>query len=610
MAIRKTMKNIFSLLTLPVTAMLLFSAASCGGDKSKTDANGNNWSKDNILVYHWRAEPDNLHPTNGKSNPRRVIMDFTQRFLLSTDMANKTLRPDLVKALPTVSEDGLSYTYELRDDAKWDDGSSLSMDDILFTFKAYVCPLTNNAQAKGYFEFLKSITVDPANPLKFTTVMKEKYIQNTAFSTDMVVMQRKMFDKGNVLAAYSIEQLMNPDFAKTKHADLETWANEFNDPKYGRDMALLSGLGAYKVTAWEEKQRIELTRKTDHWTSKIANPTVYDRSYPDKIILKIITDDNAISLELKKQVIDASTWISTTKLVELQEDADFNKNYKSDFVNNYDYQYIGMNLKPQSANRPALFTDKKVRRAMALLTPVDDIIKTHLLGKAARMVSYISPIKDSYNKDLQPLAYNTEEAKKLLDEAGWKDSDGDNIRDKMIDGKKTQMEFELLIMSGNPITEKVAKDIAAAYYRAGVKVNYRSLEFGAFYEKVQVHEFDMYMGAWAGSFFPDDPKQIWHYSNWANKGSNYVGFGTPESDRLIDSIRVTINDSARTGMEKRLQALIYDEQPYIFMYVPPRKIAVHKRFENADFYYDKPGIILNNLKLLEQNAGTSSKPAM
>ena len=65
-----------------------------------------------------------------------------------------------------------------------------------------------------------------------------------------------------------------------------------------------------------------------------------------------------------------------------------------------------------------------------------------------------------------------------------------------------------------------------------------------------------------------------------------------------------------SSIEKRLQALIYEEQPYVFLYVPPRKIAVNKRFDNPDFYFEKPGILLNNLRLLDQNSGVSSKPGM
>lgn len=568
------------------------------------------WSKENVVVYHWRAEPDNLHPTNGQSNPRRVVFDFTNRFLLSTDFENLSLRPDLVKSMPEVSADELQYTYELREEPRWDDGSPVTLDDVIFSLKANKCPLTNNPQAKDYLKSLQTIKTDPTNPRKFTLVMRQKYIQNMAFLTDVAIMQRSYFDKGNVLSKYSLEQFDDPNFPKSNHADLEAWAKEFNNPKYGRDIAFLNGLGAYKVTAWEEKQRIELTRKKDHWTSKLAKPTMYDASYPEKIILKVNVDDNSISLELKKQAIDVSTWVGTVQMMELQQDANFNRNYVSGFVDNFNYQYMGMNMKPQSVNRKPFFTDKRVRRAMAMLTPVDQIINQFMKGKASRMASCVSPIKSSYNTDLKPIAFDVDGAKKLLEEAGWKDTDGDNILDKMVDGQKLKFEYELMYIAGNPVTENIAKAIAEAMYKAGVKANIRSVEFVAFYDKVRAHEFDMYMGAWAGSYAPDDPHQIWSSKNWENKGSNYVGFGNEESDRLIDSIASTPNDSVRLPMEKRLQAIIYEEQPYVFLYVPPVKIAIHRRFENGDFYFEKPGVFLSNLHLLEAAHGSSNKPGM
>jgi len=567
------------------------------------------WSKENVVVYHWRAEPDNMHPTNGKSNPRRVVMDFTQRFLVSTDLENLSLRPDLVKAMPTASEDGLSYSYELREEPRWDDGSPVTVEDVIFTLKAQKCPLTNNPQAKGYLESLKTIEADPSNPRKFVMRMKEKYIQNVAFLTDVAIMQRSYYDPNNVLAKYTFEQLDDKAFAKAAPEDLKKWSTEFNNPKYGRDLKFIRGCGPYQITAWEEKQRLELTRKKDHWTSKVANRSIYDASYPDKIILKINVDDNSIGLEMKKQALDASTWLSTKGLIELQKDASFNRNFNSQFADTYDYQYMGMNMKPQAVNRKPFFTDKRVRRAMALLTPIDQIIQTYYMGKATRMTSLVQPIKAWYNTELKPLPLDVAQARTLLDEAGWKDTDNDNIRDKMIDGKKVPFEFELTYISGNQITENIAKDIAAEMYKAGVKANIRGVEFVAFYEKVQLHEFDMYMGAWGGNFSVDDHKQIWHSSMWENKGSNYVGFGTPETDRLIDSLRVITNDSIRVPMEKRLQAIVYEEQPYVFLYAPQRKIVVHKRFDNGDMYFEKPGLLLNNLRLLE-SGGVSAKPSM
>ncbi len=563
------------------------------------------WSKENVVVYHWRGEPDNLHPTNGKSNARRVVMEFTQRYLINADLENLSLRPDLVKAMPTISADGLTYGYELRDEPMWDDGTPLTMDDVIFTIKATKSPLTSNAYAKSYFEYIKDLIVDPSNPRKFQLVMKEKYIQNVALLADIAIMQRKFYDPENVLGNYTLAQLNSPDFSKTKHADLEKWSEEFNSAKYGRDPQYLPGLGAYKVTAWEDKQRIELVKKKNHWTSKLKDPDMYNTAYPEKIIFKVNTDDNRIALELKQQSIDVSGWISTHGLVELQKDPAFNRNYHSAFVQNYNWTYAGMNMRP--VNRSPFFVDKRVRRAMALLLDLDEINRSYIDGKAVRMVSMVLPTKpDVYDYSLKPLPFDLEQAKKLLDEAGWKDSDNDNIRDKMIDGVKTNFEFELLVQSGNIVAVHIAEDMAENLKRAGVIANVKTMETVTFYEQVQLHNFDMYFGAWSAAFVPEDYKQIWHSESWED-GSNYVGFKMPAADALIDSIRVTIDDRERIAMEKRLQRIIYEEQPYIFLYMVPAKVAVHKRFDNADIYFEKPGVYLSNLRLL--SAGTMAKTA-
>jgi peptide/nickel transport system substrate-binding protein len=115
----------------------------------------------------------------------------------------------------------------------------------------------------------------------------------------------------------------------------------------------------------------------------------------------------------------------------------------------------------------------------------------------------------------------------------------------------------------------------------------------------------MFLGSWAGASIPDDFTQIWHTSSWATKGSNYVGFGNAQSDALIDSIKYELDDSKRIPMVKRLQAIIYDEQPYVFLFAAMRRVVIHNRFDNRDMYSERPGILLNRLKL---NTGVSSKP--
>lgn len=536
-----------------------------------------------------------MHPTNGLSNSRRTVIDLTQRFIIAVDIEKQTLRPDLIKAMPKVSADELLYTFELRDSITWDDGSPLTMEDILFTYKANLCPYINNPQAKPYFDFLDDVLPDASNPLQFSTRMKQQYIQNLAYLVDMPIMQRTFYDPENVLAAYSIPQLHDAMFTQTPHPELEQWANGFNDPKYGHDTAFLQGLGPYRIHAWEPNQFMELRLKKN---APAGMPgTIYEKHYPEKIILRKILEDNAIGLDLKGQKIDASGSMNTDVLLELQQDSAFNANYTSAFVDTYDYYYMGLNLKPAASNHKPFFTDKNVRRAMALLTPMDEILKTCFQGKPRRVVSCISPLKPECSNDLAPIPFDPEQAKKLLDAAGWTDTDGDNIRDKVIDGVKTPFVFELLTVTKNPVGEKMVRQMEAAYYKAGIKMKYRLLDQPLLFDKLKAHDFDAYISSWANSFFPDDPKQVWHSSNWANGGSNYVGFGNAISDRMIDSIRVTTNDAERNRILNRFQHLVYDEQPYIFLYARQNKMVAHRRFENTTFYNEKPGLLLSNFRL-------------
>ncbi len=564
------------------------------------------WSKENILVYHVIGEPDDMHPTNGNAGLRTEIMGYTQIYIVGTDFQNLTLRPIAVKALPTVSENGKEYTYELRNDIKFDDGQKLSVDDVIFTLKANKCPLTNNPQAKPYLENIINIVADKNIPDVFKIIMKNKYIQNISFLTDFPIMQRSFFDKNNVLSKYTFTEFNDKNFKADQQKELNDWASEFNSAKYSRDPQFLVGAGPYRFDKWDVGQSITLVRKENHWSK--GSTKMYETAYPEKIILKLNKDANSQILEFKSQTLDASASLSTKTLLELQKNENFNVNYNSRFTDTYNYSYIAMNMKPDGVKHKKIFTDKKVRRVMALLTPLDEINKVLNKGKNKRMIGPVSPLKPEYNSDLQLIPFDIESAKILLDEAGWKDTDGDNIRDKMIDGKKVKMEFNLNYMTTQVEWKDIAQMISEQMYKAGVKANLNPVDLAVLYDVAKTHDFDMLMAAWASNFAPEDYTQIWHTSSWTSQGSNYTGFGNAESDALIDSIKCTLDNTKQGVMVKRLQAIIYDEQPYIFMFASLRRNVIHKRFGNQEMYFERPGGWLSNLKLLS-NTGTSIKPS-
>lgn len=613
-------------LAIAVMTASVVSLASCGGGNSDDSATGADnkvaeagdltyievadateidpaWSKENTVVFHDIGEPDDMHPTNGNSASKTFIHNYTQDYLMASDIVElKGARPGVVKGGPVVSEDELEFTYELRDEPRWDDGTQLTAEDVIFTFKAVKCPLTNNPHAKPYVENIKDIVVDKENPRKITFLMKKKYIQNIVFLTDYPLLQETYWDPNKTMRKYSFAQLDDPAFDSDAHADLNAWATEFNDAKYSRKPEFLVGMGPYEFVEWKPGQSYTLVRKKNHWTADIVEPNEYQTAYPEKIIFKINTDPNSQGLEFKTQALDASTYLSVKKLLELQEDEKFNANYHSRFTNTYNYSYMAFNCRPDGVEHKKFFDDKRVRRAVGLLVPVDQINMVLNKGKNKRMVGPVSPLKKEYNNDLDLLQHDVEGAKALLEEAGWTDTDGDNIRDKVVDGEKLSFEFDLHYMTTSIAWRDEAQMISEALYEAGLKCNIVPLDFSVHYDRARNHKFDAMLAAWAGSSVPEDFTQIWHTESWASKGSNFTGFGDAKSDALIDSLKYELDMEKRIPMVQELQATIYDEQPYVFLFASTRRNVIHKRFGNADMYFERPGVLLNNLKLLSNSS--------
>jgi peptide/nickel transport system substrate-binding protein len=604
--------------------------ASCGGG-STTDTSDQNvviagdetyvhvadaeeflptWSKENTVVYHMIGDPDDMHPTNGNSATRSMLHMYTQHYLIGSDLIElKGGRPDLVKAMPEVSDNELEFTYELRDEPTWDNGEQLTVEDVIFTFKAVKCKLTNNPHAKPYVENLKDIIKNEENPRKFTIVMKKKYIQNIVFLTDYPIMQETYWDKNKVMRNYTFAQLDDPTFDASSKSDLNAWATEFNSPKYSRNPEFLVGMGAYRFESWKPDQSYTLVKKENHWTSKLTEPNAYQTAYPDRIIFKNNKDNNSQMLEFKAQAMDGSTWLDTKILMDLQNDPNFNQNYHSRSTNTYNYSYMSFNCRPDGVEHKKLFDDKRVRLAIAKLIPLDEINIVLNNGLNTRMVGPVSPLKEEYNRDLQLIDVDIDGAKALLTEAGWADTDNDNILDKVIDGKKTDFVFDLHYMTTTVSWKDMAQMISEALREANIKCNIVPLDFAIHYDRARNHKFDAMLAAWAGSSVPEDFTQIWHTESWASKGSNFSGFGNAKSDALIDSIKFTIDPALRHPMVKELQSMIYDEQPYVFFYAANRRNVIHKRFGNAHMYFERPGVLINDWKLLSGGASSSASAA-
>lgn len=547
----------------------------------------------NTVIAHILSQPDGLHPFNDNSAMRTFVFQYTQKTLIKLDIESLEYIPMLAKEMPTASEDNLSFTYELKDGIKWDDGTALTAKDVAFSVKLMLSPLTNNAQIRSnYTTVIKSIELDKENPMKFTMHAQNVHWDNKYIFSELYMVQKSLWDKKGVLDNVTFADLLADDFKETEA--LSDWFNAYNNADNSYQPELLVGLGAYQVTEWVASQYITIEKKENWWGKN--DSLVYSKAYPDKIIFKIIKEDASAYLALKNQEIDVTYSLGTIKLMKLQEREYFNDNYESAFLDRYAFSYLGMNMKPDGIKRKPYFVDQKVRRAMAYLLPLDEIIEVMMHGKASRQASLISPLKKTYNDTLQLIPLDIEKAKELLAEAGWVDTDGDNIRDKIINGIKTPFSFKLSYMS-SPTSKEIVLMIKESMYKAGVVAEPTPMDFTLFYKNAMDHNFDGMLGGWGGSASYSNPMQLWHTSSWVTKGSNFCGFGDAESDALIEAANLTLDPKTHNDALLRLQAKVYEDQPYVFMYSTKRKFAIHKRFNNRGMYYERPGVMLQNLDL-------------
>lgn len=551
--------------------------------------------EENVVIVDLESYPDGLHPINSSSGSGNFIMAYTQSSLIDIDVKTEKYKPVLLKYLPKVDSSGLLYTLELNNLATWDNGDPLSAEDVLFSWKITLCPLTNNAFARGsYSNIIEDVFLDSEN--KIFIKVKGLHYNNSKVVGGVSLLQKKHWDPDGILDNYTLKTITS-DFKSTPEVD--QWFNDFNSSDNAYIPQNLVGLGPYQITEMVSKSYITLTKKQNWWGDTLAHYDSYFEAYPEKIIFKVTADPSAGYLAIKSQQIDVlknrgSSWVS--KFRRLRRLDYFNEQYKSEYVSTNLYRYMGMNMQPDGKEFKPFFTDVRVRRAMAYLTPLDDMAEYLLYGEVTRLASFVPPFNKSADTTLQLIPYNIAKAKELLKEAGWVDTDGDNILDKVINGEKVDFKFKLNYYS-DPSLKEIAIVLKESMKKAGVVLIPNPLDFGTLFGNAYDHKFDAILAAWGGTVTYSDPYSIWHSKSWANKGANFVGFGNAISDSLIELSNSNLNEEKHLEAYKALQRKVYEEQPYVFFWSEKYVMACHKRFENNAFFRASPNINISGLKL-------------
>ena len=249
---------------------------------------------------------------------------------------------------------------------------------------------------------------------------------------------------------------------------------------------------------------------------------------------------DAALVRLKSGGLDYMEVLQPVQHVRGSNSARFNQEFKKYEYYAPAYSYIGWN------NVHPIFSDKRVRQAMTYLTDRKQIVKSVLFGLGEVVDSHIYLFRPEYDKSLKSYPFDPKKALELLHQAGWRDSDGDGILDKEIDGKKTPLRFEIKVNSGNAVRKSIALILLDELKKHGIDVRVRELDWTIFLNDVKNHQFDAVVLGWRMSTTEPDAYQVWHSSQAANKGSNAISYKNPRVDEILGTIPARVR-SAKTS---------------------------------------------------------------
>jgi len=421
-----------------------------------------------------------------------------------------------------ISKDGLVITFLLRKGVKWADGVEFTADDVMFGYKTIVDEKTPSAY-------------------------KEDFLQ---------------VKKAEVLDKYTFRVTYEKPFAPA----LTTWGSLIILPKHlleGKDITKTDfarnpiGLGPYKLSKWVPDQELILENYKDYFEG---------RPYIDRYIYRRIPDPATMFLMLRTGEIDMMglTPLQYTKQTETDY---FRKNFNKYRYPAFQYTHMAFNLKHP------FFKDRLVRQAIAYAIDKSELVDVVLFGLGRPATGPYVTNTWPYNPEVKRYDYNPEKARQLLKEAGWEDTDKDGLLDK--DGRP--FKFTVFTNTGNKLRENTATIIQWRLAKIGIKMEIRKLEWSTFINQfIDKKRFEAVILGWSIGLDPDQ-YDIWHSSKTREKELNFISYSNPEVDELLEKGRRSFAINERKKAYFRIQEILAEEVPYIFLYVPDATVVVSAR---------------------------------
>jgi peptide/nickel transport system substrate-binding protein len=434
---------------------------------------------------------------------------------------NGDLGPSLAESWE-VLDDGRRYRFQLRPDVRFHDGRAFSADDVVWTFQTM---LDGRVVTPKTGAFARLERVEKVEPLVVDFHMKEPYGAMLVNLTTYL----------GIIPAGSEPEAMN------RHP---------------------VGTGPFRFAS-QTPDRVVVEAHDEAWQGRPAL---------DRVVLKLVPDATVRELELRK----GSTHLVVNGLAPdviggLRRDPAFR--VVVDPGSNW--SYLGLNLR-----QPPL-SDVRVRRAIRLAIDRPRIVASLWDGLGIVGDTPIPPGHWAHHPGLEPVAHDPDAARRLLDDAGYPDPDGDGPEPRFALTYKTSTDQTTLLQ---------AQVVQSMLAEVGIAIDIRSYEFATFYNDVKQGNFQLFSLTQTGIVDPDIFALMLHSASVPPGGSNRGGFSHPAFDRAIEMGAAAFSTADRLPHYVEAQAIFADQVPFVSLFskmnvaVMPRALAGYENYLSGELY--------------------------
>ncbi|HEY5158253.1 MAG TPA: peptide ABC transporter substrate-binding protein [Anaerolineales bacterium] len=494
-----------------------------------------------VATIVWLQEFDSLNPMYSNMWYSTVTEQLWDCWAWNFDEKNDPM-PYLVTEIPSlqngdISADGMTITLHLKDGLKWSDNVPLTSEDFRFTWVMHT-DMHNTVASSIPYSMVKSIeTPDP-----LTVVMHF----DTPFAPYITMW------KGIIPA-----HILQPVFDATGTLDNAEW-----------NMKPTVGCGPYVFAQWESGSFASFTINENFWGPK---PKI------DEVYFRFVPDNAAQTAALKTGDGDLGTFFPYSDIPAL-------KSAGLNIITEPNGQNEGMFfvINPKVGN-PGM-ADVNVRKAIAMGIDREGITRDLMLGLTSVPASYWDSFPYYNNPPLQNYPYDPEAAKKLLDQAGWVDSNGDGVREK----NGVKLDFTYGTTTGEP-RQDVQAVVKQQLALIGIKVELQSFESDTYFDQngpAAKGQIDI-MEWTDGPSVPDPDVYYWYCSEIPTTdypaGSNWQYLCDNELDALLTKQTSEIDPVERQKTFTQINQIFYDKVYWLGLWQEPDRWAVNPRLTGVKF---------------------------